>query len=111
MTEQRVMLIDSPGFSRDVVADLIRTLPDVALVTRDPDTVVVDDRRFADAVPFMRGGVPTIVLGSDDDAGFEARARQHGAVRWVLKETVGSVLPELLRVVPATRRRPRRRER
>jgi len=96
MHAQRVMFIDSPGFSRDVVAELIRGLPGVSLVTRDPDAVVVDDRRFADAVPFMRDGVPTIVLGVDDDPAFAARARRHGAIGWLRKETADPDLPELL---------------
>ena len=63
------------------------------------DVVVVDDRRFADAVALMRTGVPTIVLGADDDPGFALRAQRHGASRWVLKESVSTVLPALLRHV------------
>ena len=34
MHAQRVMFIDSPGYSSDVVAELIRELPGVSLVTR-----------------------------------------------------------------------------
>ena len=62
--------------------------------------MVVDDRRFADALPYMRGGVPTIVLGTDDDPAFAARAKRHGAIRWMLKETVDPELPLLLRDEP-----------
>src|SRR5688572_19459656 len=97
----RVMLIDRPGFSLDVLADLVSTLPDTCLVTERPDVVIVDDRRFADALPLIRGGVPTIVLGADDDPGYALRARQHGASRWVPKESVSSELPALLRRVTA----------
>ena len=97
MHAHRVKFIDIPGFSSDVVAGLIRALPGVSLVGRDPDTVVVDDRRFADALPYMRGGVPKIVLGTDDDPAFAARAKRHGAIGWMLKETVDPELPMLLR--------------
>jgi hypothetical protein len=100
MHAHRVMFIDIPSFSMDVVAELIRGLPGISLVTRDPDAVVVDDRRFADAVPFMRDGVPTIVLGVDDDPAFAARARRYGAVGWMLKETVDPELPALLQGEP-----------
>ena len=96
MHELRVMLIDSPGVGRDVLSDLLGTLPDTCLVSEAPDIVVVDDRRFADAVALMRGGVPTIVLGVDDDPGYALRARRHGASRWVLKDAVASELPALL---------------
>jgi hypothetical protein len=99
----RVMLIDRPGFSLDVLRDLVESLPDTCLVTERPDVVVVDDRRFADAVALMRGGVPTIVLGADDDPGYAARARRHGASRWVLKESVSGELPALLRGATAAR--------
>ncbi len=97
------MLIDRPGFSLDVLASLVDSLPDTCLVTERPDVVVVDDRRFADAVPLMRGGVPTIVLGADDNPGYALRARRHGASRWILKESVSSELPPLLRGVTASR--------
>ena len=102
MRELRVMLIDRPGFSRDVLSELLEGLPDMQLVTELPDVVVVDDRRFADAVALMRSGVPTIVLGADDDPGFALRASRHGASRWVLKESVSTVLPGLLRHVSAS---------
>ena len=99
----RVMLIDRPGFSRDVVSDLLESLPDTCLVTEDPDVLVVDDRRFADGVALMHGGVPTIVLGADDDPGYAQRARRHGASRWVLKDSVASELPPLLHSARAAR--------
>jgi hypothetical protein len=53
-------------------------------------------------VALMRSGVPTIVLGADDDPGFALRAQRHGASRWVLKESVSTVLPGLLRHVSAS---------
>jgi hypothetical protein len=100
MHAHRVKFIDVPGFSNDVVAAVIRATPGVSLVGRDPDTVVVDDRRFADALPYMHGGVPTIVLGADDDPAFAARARRHGAIGWMLKESVDPDLPRLLQSEP-----------
>jgi DNA-binding NarL/FixJ family response regulator len=93
------MLIDSPGFSRDVLMQLVGGLPDTRLVSNGPDVVVVDDRHFAHAMPLMRSGIPTIVLGADDDPGYAARAQRHGALRWVLKDSVSATLPELLRRV------------
>ena len=101
MQELRVMFIDRPGFSRDVLSELLESLPDTCLVSEDPDVLVVDDRRFADALALMRGGVPTIVLGADDDPGYAVRAHRHGASRWVPKDAVSSELPPLLRSVAA----------
>jgi hypothetical protein len=96
MQHLRVMLIDSPGFSRDVLAALIGDLPGVCLVPAEPEAVVVDDRHFAKAVPFMRSGVPTIVLGADDDPGFALRARRHGAMGWMAKDAADRTLPDLI---------------
>jgi hypothetical protein len=96
MRELHVMLIDSPGFSRDVLAALIGGLPGVRLVPAEPDVVVVDDRHFASAVPFLRSGVPTIALGADDMPGYAERARREGAVSWLAKDTAHGTLPELI---------------
>ena len=90
------MLIDSPGFSRDVLAALIGDLPGVRLVPAEPHAVVVDDRHFAKAVPFIRSGVPTIVLGADDDPGYAHRAQRHGALQWMPKDGAHGMLPDLL---------------
>ena len=103
MKDLRVMLIDSPGFSRDVLAALIGDLPGVRLVPAEPHAVVVDDRHFAKAVPFMRSGVPTIVIGADDDPGFAHRAQRHGAMQWMAKDSADGTLPDLIgRLTTAT---------
>jgi hypothetical protein len=108
MRDLHVMLIDSPGFGRDVLAALIGDLPGVRLVPAEPDVVVVDDRHFAAAVPFLRRGVPTIALGADDTPGYAERARREGAVSWLAKETAHGALPELIGGLAAAPARPPR---
>jgi hypothetical protein len=106
MRELRVMYIDSPGFTRDVLARLIEGLPGVRLVPAGPDAVIVDDRHFATALPLMRSGVPTIVVGADDHPGFPERARNHGAMHWMPKESAHGALPPLLDQLVASHGRP-----
>ena len=93
------MLIDEPGPARDALAAAIATLPESELVLDRPELVVVDDRLFNRAVPLMRAGIPTVVVGVQDDPAFAARARREGAVEWIPKESFDSAVQGLLATV------------
>ena len=95
MRRTRVLLIDKPGFSKDVIAALIADQPDTQLVCDAPDVVIIDDRELAGALDSLDREIPVIVLGADDDPAYAARARRIGA-HWVAKDAAATDLPRIL---------------
>jgi two-component system, NarL family, response regulator DevR len=115
----RVLLADASGVGRRAIAALLRSLPDIALVSEAgtldelaresrrtaPDVIVVDDRLLGTSGLGPRDAeVPVIVMGLDDDPSFARRARRIGALAWIAKEQADELLPDALE--SARRARP-----
>ena len=103
----RVLLADQPGFSRTVLARVLKETPGVTLTEvmtdgselRDaleelrPDVLVIDDRLLRDGHVLPRQeGLRVIVVGVDDDPAYAVRAERLGAVAWVAKERADLIL-------------------
>lgn len=114
-----VVLADRPGIGRTALAALIADTPGLRLLAKlsdtreavpvvrelQPDVVVVDDRLLRDDGWSARElDARLVVVGVDDDPGFEARARRIGAEAWIPKERADALLPLLLTRSPALTR-------
>jgi DNA-binding NarL/FixJ family response regulator len=108
-TATRVLLADRPGFGRDALASLLRSIAGLelvavagdadelraALAARRPEVLVVDDR-LAGALEPLAPLPRVIVVGADDDPGFAARAARLAAETWLEKDRAAQLLPALL---------------